>query len=235
MKKLISLIIVLTMLLAFPTAFADDLGVQIIGGDMAEAEPMSLEDIQLGKTYTIDGYAKLTPVEFKFIDCFAQFNKDADYKAANDSYKNKGHVYYQEKALNGDWAYFYINAGWNDSGLNADFVWLQIDVTNLQKTSVDFMNNASVKVIYGDDYEFAGWVRQGNMDYSTQVYRYGWDGTWGTFCVLDPANAEPIDMMYTGTYVFGCTLPNSVVEDIKTPLQMIVNIGENEMIYNIRK
>ena len=41
-------------------------------------------------------------------------------------------------------------------------------------------------------------------------------------------------MMYTGIFVFGCTLPNSVVES-KAPLRIEINLGGNELTYNIRK
>ena len=216
-------------------AHAEDLGVQVIGGADVNTAPMSLDDIQLGKTYTVDGYGKFTPFEAIFVDYFAQFNKDADFEEKGNSYSNPDAVYYQEEAIKGNWADYYKQATWKESGLSADFFWLRLDITNAQKKTVNFMSDATVKIVYDDDYEFNGWIRQANFDYNTNVYRYNSETTGGAFAVLDPANEEGIDMMYTGVYIFGCTLPNSVVEDTKTPLRMEINVGGNELTYNIRK
>lgn len=234
MKKIFTMLLVLSMLLGCSVAMAEDLGVQVIGGPDSASTPMSLDDMQLGKSYTIDGYAKITPVDALFVDYFAQFAKDADYRDVNYDYRGDN-VYYQEEALKGNGAYYYKQAGWMDSGLNADFFWLQIDITNAQKKSVKFMSSASVKIVYDEEYEFNGWVRQANFDYNTAVYRYNASTKGAPFAVLDPGNEESIDMMYTGTFIFGCTLPNSVVEDTKTPLKMVITIDGNELTYNIRK
>lgn len=235
MKKVLSFVLLAVLLASLTVAHAEDLDVQMIGGDTFATTPMSLDDIQLGKTYTVDGYAKFTPVEALFVDYFAQFNKDADYGDVYRNYGEHGTVYYQEQALKRDYADYYKQASWKDSGLNADFFWLRLDITNAQKKTVKFMDEATVKVVYDDEYEFNGWIRQANFDYNTHVYRYGSDTTGGAFAVLDPANEEGVDMMYTGIYIFGCTLPNSVVADTKTPLRMEISIGGNDLTYNIRK
>ena len=119
-----------------------------------------------------------------------------------------------------------------------------LDITNLQKQEVNFMQEITVKVVYDDEYEYMGWVRQFNHDYETPVYRR--DAVEGFSCyaadenpkrgmiALDPENEFPIGMVYTGSYVIGCTLPNAVVES-KRPLKMIVNIGGCELTYIIRK
>ena len=52
--------------------------------------------------------------------------------------------------------------------------------------------------------------------------------------VIDPADNFEIDPMYSGHYVFGCTLPNAVVNSEK-PLRMVITIDGNELTYNIRK
>ena len=101
--------------------------------------------------------------------------------------------------------------------------------------------------LYADDeYEFAGWVRQFNHDYYTTVYRKSYEGTYyttgtdadGRFYTdyaISAENEEPISQMYTGHYVFGCTLPNVVVEEKNTSLKMVVAIDGNEFTYYIRK
>lgn len=237
MKKILSMVLVLLMLLnaSAAVASAEDLGVQVIGGNDTNTVAMSLDDMQLGTTYTIDGYAKVLPVECLVVDYFGQFNKDADYTSVDDSYGQTSHVYYQEKALNGNWANYYMQAAWQDSGLNADFLWLKMDVTNLQTKAVPFMEDISVKVVYADEYEFAGWVRQINYDYNTNCYRYGSSTNGGGTVALNPGNEEAINMLYTGTYVFGCTLPNSVIEDKGSALRVEIKLGENDLTYNVRK
>lgn len=242
MKKLFILAVVVAMLASMTVASAEDLGVQVIGGPAAESVPMSLDDLQIGQKYTIDGYAVITPVEYLVVDSFAQFNKDADYfSVGGNSHDIEGRVFVDKLSGNfwDNWRWW--DAGWKDSGTNADFVWLMMDITNLQKKSFDFTQNVSVKVVYQDEYEFAGWVRQLNYDYLQQgsqgrdVSRANYDQAVPNVVVMDPANVEEIDMMYTGTYVYGATLPNSVFEDTKSPLQMIITIDGNELTYNIRK
>ena len=234
MKKLFALVSLVLMVLCISGVSAEDLGVQIIGGPASQMVAMSLDDMQVGNEYTIDGYAKVAPKEFLIVDYFAQFNKDADYAAAGNSY-NKDNVYYQEQALKGNWADYYKQAGWMDSGLNADFAWLQLNVTNLQKKRVSFMDEMTVKLVYADEYEFAGWIRQANFDYNTAVYRWNAQMTGAPFAVLDPNNEEAVDMLYTGTFIIGCTIPNSVVEDKKSPLRIEIKMGENDLTYHIRK
>ncbi len=235
MKRILSVLLVLSMLLPASAALAEDLGVQVIGGKNGNTETSSIDDMKIGSAYTIDGYAKVLPVEYLVVDYFGQFNKDADYNSVNDTHKDNSSVYYQEHSLKGDWAYRYKQATWQNSGLNAEFIWLKMDVTNLQKKSVPFMEEATVKVVYADEYEFAGWIRQINYDYNTHCYRYGSDTTGGGTVVMNPGNEEPIDMMYTGTYVFGCTLPNSVIEDKTSPLRVEIKLGGNDLTYHIRK
>ena len=123
---------------------------------------------------------------------------------------------------------------WNDSGTSADFAWLIINITNMQKQEAFFLKDASVKVVFNDDYEYAGWIRQFNYDYNKAVFRADYDGVYANAAVLDPANEEAVGMLYTGTYAIGCTLPNVVVEG-KAPLRVIITLGANELTYNIRK
>lgn len=242
MNKVFSIVLSIIFLVSLVVANAEDLGVQVIGGPDSGSMTSSLDDLQIGQSYTIDGYAKVKPVEYEVVDFFAQFNKDANYSnVSGNRSASADHVFIDK--LNSDYYYNWRwwEAHWNDSGVNADFVWFMVDFTNLQKKSYDFTNNVSVKVVYQDDYEFSGWVRQVNYDYincgseGRDVSRYGWDNRCPNVVVLDPANVESIDMMYTGTYVFGATLPNSVIEDNKSPLQMIISIDGNELIYNIQK
>jgi len=232
MKKILALVLMLMLALS-STAFAGDLGIQMIGGEDTTTVPMSLDDLQLGTNYEIDGYSWVIPEDFQFVDYFGQFKKDANYKASQDSHNDGNHVYYQKPV--DYWTWYYTDASWQSSGANGEFAWLLMDVTNLQKKPVAFMEETSIKVVYDDEYEFVGWMRQINYDYNKAVYRYGASTVGGPVAVLHPDNEEAIDMMYTGTYVFGCTLPNSVVEDKSAPLRMEIKLGENDLTYHIRK
>lgn len=241
MKKLVAIFLVLAAMMG-TMAFAEDLGVQVIGGPNVSSEPLSLDDMKLGETYSIDGYAKVKPVEYLVVDFFAQFKKDANYTSVGGSRTATSADVFVDN-IDNNWYYNWRwwDAQWKDSGVNADFIWLLVDLTNLQKTDVNFMENASVKVVYQDDYEFAGWIRQVNYDYinyGTQgrdVSRYEYDTKCPNVVVLDPVNVEDIGMLYTGTYAFGATLPNSVISDTTSPVRIEITLGENELTYHIRK
>ena len=94
MKRLLSIVLMIMLFASLSLANAEDLGVQVIGGPDAESVPMTLDDLQLGQKYTIDGYAMIEPVEYLVVDSFAQFNKDADYfSVGGNSYDVEGRVF----------------------------------------------------------------------------------------------------------------------------------------------
>lgn len=239
-QKIVALLLAM-IVASLPFAVAEDLGIQLIGPDDREMETVSLDDMQLGMSYRIDGYAVVNPLLFEFYDCFAQYVKDMPGDNSTDyNWQGGSSLVYR-----GGGDYYLRNAYWNDSGANAEYAWLVLDITNLRKTDVKFMEEASVKVIYDDEYEYTGWTRQMNHDYRTKLYRRYYDGKYYiavsgdkdsqlSDIVLDPANEESIGMMYTGTYVIGCTLPNAVVNS-KAPLRIEIQLGSNELTYNIRK
>ena len=223
MKKLLVFVLALSLLLG-ATALAEDLGIQVIGGPNANVETLSLDDMKLEQTYTIDGYARIKPTVWNFTDFFYQYAKDK----AGDNTDNGG------KAGVNPWATPYVGGYYKNinimkSGANAEFACLEMDVTNLGKEGVDFTQQATVKLIFAEEYEFAGWVRMHNYDYDTHDHN-----KYLVRAAIDPANSEETEMMYTCHMVFGCTLPNAVVEG-KEPLQMIITLGGNELTYNIRK
>lgn len=234
MKKILATILVLSMFLVCSFAVAEDLGVQIIGGNEATFEAMSLEDVKLEQTYEIPGFAKITPVSFAYLDYFPQYDKGANgnNETFSDGYTHEDRIYSR------NFRYYYSHIYFVNSGNNADFACLSMDIVNLQKTPYAFMKNATVKVVVGDDYEFAGWMRQFNYDYD--FYREV-EGTsteeYGKFirAAIVPDSEEDIGMLYTGHYYFGCTLPNDVINNSNMPIQMVITIGDSEIIYNIRK
>lgn len=237
MKKLIALLVMLALMSRF--ACAEDLQVQIIGGEDVPQATLDLDDMQLGQTYEIDGYARIAPLAFEYKDIFPQYSAG---NAGNNGYGDfHGH---ENQNITGKVRYsdvfyppYYYEIYWQNSGTNADFAWLLMDVTNMQKEPTSFMQETSVKVVFDEEYEYAGWVRQFNYDYDSTREIEGEEGveTYGSFirAALDPADEQPIDMVYTGHYVFGCTLPNAVVNGTES-LSMVIDLGGNELTYNIR-
>lgn len=212
MKKILSVLLVLSMLLSASAALAEGMGVQVIGGSETETEPVSLDDIKLNVLTTIEGYGDFT---FTSID-----------------YQNRLRSY--TSGSNG-------NAKGYDSGADAEYVILRADITNTSLNSHDFLSDCTVIVVFDDRYEYQGWYYQYNYNNISGIYSYaefsdrenvGYTDSQ-TF-VIDPADNYPIDPMYTGHFCFGCTLPNAVVNS-KAPLKMIITIDGNELTYNIRK
>lgn len=230
MKKTVLIIVIMLLLSLTVDSLGGDLGVQVIGGSNFQMEPLSLDDMKLEKTYTIPGYARITATSFSFNDVFVQY---AQGKAGNNEHggSNPGTVWY--KSYGGCFNYIL----WQESGTDADFAAFYMDITNLQKEDVAYIPQITVKVVFDDDYVFNGWVRQFDYNYDTsRDSSTAEDRHYGTFirAALDPADEESIGMMYTGHFMFGCTLPNEVVIG-KEPLRMEINLGGNELIYNIRK
>lgn len=246
MKKIISLFLALLLLFACSVTTAEDLGVQIIGGKDEVPEVLNWEDMVLGETYIIGGYARVKPLSFEYVDVFPQYLKGY---AGDNSVAEWGHDPTDPLVRYGsyNWSnvYYYNSIQWVTSGKNADFVWFLVDLTNMQKESYKFMENCSVKVVFDDEYEYKGWIRQLNYDYDTERAEDSGrtnedhpkaDEEYGTFirAAISTDDEQAIDMVYTGHYVFGCTLPNEVVSG-KEPLRMEIQIGKSEVIYNIRK
>ena len=206
------------------STYAEDMDVQIIGGPETEdAETVSLDDIKLNSEIEIDGYAIIKPTDFQTKD-----------------------VLYCWKDYNGsDLSLF-------ESGNEADYMLLRADFTNTATSPRNFLKDCSVKVVYDDKYEYAGWAYQYNYDnnvkeaylecyrgddYAYQIYYNNGDNEYNANSndfVIPSDSSFPINQMYTGHYAFGCTLPNSVVSS-KAPLRMEIEIDGNELTYNIRK
>ena len=59
MKKALSTILVLSLLFGCFGTLAEDLEIQVIDPNKGNYDPLSLDNCQLGKKYTIDGYADI--------------------------------------------------------------------------------------------------------------------------------------------------------------------------------
>ncbi len=243
MKKLLVCLMIACMLLS-GCALAEDYGIQMIDLSQTEAVPMSLDDIQLNMSYTLDGYAIFQPKEFKYVDCFAQFGDKEDYSIFRYEDPSYSHVFSHSESNRDYHSWRYTDASWIDSGETADFLWLLTDITNLQQTGINYPDETEVKVFYQDNYQFDGWICQivyDHMEYrdgygNRGVARYGFDKSeYPNEITMNKAKNEPIEMMYTGTYAIGCTLPNFVVTDKASPLRLEIKLGDNTLTYHIRK
>ena len=111
-----------------------------------------------------------------------------------------------------------------------------MDITNTTTKSKDFLSSCGVKIIFDDIYEYAGWVYQ--VNYNNETYKdsyFGNDSDIQNFrWAINEADNFVIDPMYVGHYIFGCTVPNAVVES-KNPLKMVITLDGNEITYNVRK
>lgn len=209
MKRIISILFVLSMLLGSSAAMAE-MGVQIIGGPVTEVEPVSLDDFKLGVEVEIEGYGILNATEFAYKDRLGYYRSGRKDVYGSDD--------------------FYL------SGNEADYALLRIDITNTSPKSHDFLSSCEVKVVYDDVYEYAGWCHQYN--YNNKAYsssRSGEDSNkQNTNWVINASDHFAIDPMYQGHFAFGCTLPNAVINS-KKPLRMVIVIDGIEITYHIRK
>lgn len=234
MKKFIALLLVTLFICAAASVCAEDLGIQRIDGNIIAEETLSLDNLKLGESYEIEGYAIVKPLEFFFVDSFPEYlaGKAGNYSEEGSAFTDSTKVWYRNNINN--LPYYLTNAKWQDSGETAEFAILKMDLINLQKEDMDFMAQATVKVSYTDEYEFAGWVRQINLDYVTKAWRQDYKKEYIRSVTITPADEEEVKTLYAGTYLFGCTLPNEVVNSMST-LKITINLGENEMTYIIRK
>lgn len=239
MKKMLALF-ACALLLCMTIAHAEDLGVQVIGGQNAAPEVLTLDDMQLGERYEIDGYARVLPMSFAYQDFFAQYSKGkpgsnttntvsaGDISSSAVYYWYDGSGYYDDKCN-------YTNMAWCDSGKNADYAWLHVDLVNRSLSEKEFTAEITVKVVYDDLYEFGGWVRQYDENHASRVLRYNWNTAHpAERAFLHPEDKLAVAPMYTGHYILGCTLPNEVINGTE-PLRMEIKLGDNELTYHIRK
>ncbi|MBR6901042.1 MAG: hypothetical protein IKN30_03150 [Synergistaceae bacterium] len=219
MKKIFIIALIVAVVFSAACAYADD------------ETGMTFDNVTFGKAYKMKGYASVTLLGFKFVNMYAQWEDGkASPRITGWSY-NYPMVYVSKKSYE-----HYADCTFEDSGTDAEFAWLKVDVTNLQKQEVNLIRETKIKVIYDDEYEYDGWIRQFNYNYSkSEVYSKNKEaGVIGWPVCLSPADEMAIQPMYKGHYAFGCTLPNFVVEDKDSPLRMEITMGENKLIYNIR-
>ena len=216
-KRMACLALALALLTGcMATGSAENMGVQVIGGPALETEPVSLDDLKLNTDVEIDNWGIINATAFEIQDSLGSY--EAGY----------------HKADSGGWTYF----EYYQSGIEADFIVLYMDILNTALIDKDYLSDVAVKVVYDDVYEYGGWAYQRNYDNSSStnssLYSEADKGKQNIRFAIAKTDQFPISPMYEGHYLFGCTLPNAIIES-KKPLKMIITIDGNEITYNIRK
>ena len=135
MKKILSMLLVLSMLLTASAALAEDTGIQIIGGPEVAAEVVNLDDMKVGQVAKIEGLGEIQILSAEWIDEFGMVNESG-------------------------W-----RGGTYDSGPEAQYLRLNIRILNTNFTSKNYHAMFSDIICdYGDGYQFKGWYRQHEKD-----------------------------------------------------------------------
>ena len=210
MKKIISMLLVFSLLIGCSAAFAEGFGVQVIGGPETESEPVSLDNVKLGREIEIEGYGILCPDKHLIEEGFCVYKAGSNQRVTE-----------------------------NRAGSDADFLIFYMDITNNTASEKDYLGQVSVKVVFDGVYEYGGWYFQRN--YNNKTWGSRSDAPWtdynnkqNTMYGIDHADEFSIGPWYQGHYIFGCTLPNAVLNSTK-PLKMIITLDGNEITYNVRK
>ena len=118
--------------------------------------------------------------------------------------------------------YIQNNNNYFESGNEADYLMLVIEILNTQTVDVNIHRLIDSGVcIYDDTYQFGTWMRQYKVLDRICLYKQKDD-------------SHDISPMYRGKYAVVATLPNDVVNGQK-PLSVTFKIGENEFTYHHRK
>lgn len=107
---------------------------------------------------------------------------------------------------------------------------VSLDVTVLYRDKIPFNGTASQ---YSDE-------KPGLLMWHSYTEEYKSYGSPSLLNITPPSVVRvptfvAVDKMYTRNFAFFCKLPKRVVNDKKSPLQMIIRIGDDELTYSIRK
>ncbi|MBQ8088732.1 MAG: hypothetical protein IJ234_10005, partial [Clostridia bacterium] len=204
MKRILGLICALTLVISL-SAGAEG------GWSFVQEAPstaQSFEGIALGDTVEIAQYGAFTPLEFSFED-------QIGYYAAGSGMVGAGEHYYE-------------------SGDEAQYAVLRADIENTSAQAWNYLSDCSVRVTDGAT-TYRGWSFQQNFANGIAAgSEFGRDSErQNTRWVISASDNFPIAPGLQGHYVFGCSLPNNVV-DANGALQMIVTLNGNELTYPIR-
>lgn len=207
MIKLVSVFLVLLLVFSSISTHAQN-GMDVTAGESSSIQTnhLLIDDVKLEVDIIIDGYGKIFPYEFEYKDKIHQ------YKGDDPWYNN---LY--------------------ESGAEAEYAILRMDITNTTTKPRDFLAACEVKAIFDNVFEYSGWFYQ--VNYNNKVsdhFEIEDKNKQNILWPIEPEDFYSIDPMYQGHYIFGCTLPNSVVNS-KQPLYIVIAIDGNEIVYRIRK
>ena len=197
--------------IVFSCFAVNNMGIQMIGGPGVDTTPVSLDNMKVGESVTIDGYARITITDATTVDYIDSYKKGETILGFSSSDKA-----YRDRMTSGNEADYYI---------------LKMDIVNLALTPTNFLNNCTVKATFNEVYQFQGWAHQFN--WNNRYYTHDGDQL-NRKAYINDADQFEIGPMYAGHYVFGITLPNAVIEG-KEPLSIVITIGGNELTYTVRK
>ena len=170
-------------------------------------------ELKAGNAVTIDDYAIITVTEAKIADHMNSYKEDAT-------------------AMSYSWS---ENVKYN-SGADAEYYALIVDIINLQLVPVDFLEDIKVTATFNDKYSFQGFAEQFNWDNTYDNIMDGGLGGGSKLISHYSFIAEPdrfdILPLYTGHYVFGAKLPNAVLK-MDGDLVFHITHGEHTLTFTV--
>lgn len=168
----------------------------------------AVDNLEIGKTATADGFCSLTVTEFSFQDRLGYYQAGSKSVGSSEDY--------------------YL------SGDEAEYAVLKADIANAGTEGRDFLSGSEVRMYYGVS-TYGGWAYQQNPDNGTSAdISFGVDsGMQNVNWVINSTDNYAVEPDQVGHYVFGCTLPNEVVDD-DGELRMVITIDGNEFTYYVR-
>ncbi|MDR0928511.1 MAG: hypothetical protein LBM74_02230 [Oscillospiraceae bacterium] len=212
MKKWMAGLLVCALLLGSAGALAADLGVMMPGGANAptQARPASLEDMQDGVPIAIPGYGDVMVICSLTYDTISTREYIGGVGATGYTLQPKTYR----------------------SGVDADYATLFIRIVNMQRAAYDYLPDITdIMFTYDTSYSFIGWAYQAEASPFAELPGVG---DMRFYRVWEGDHRKPIEMLYTGYYLIGATLPNMVFETT-APLSVTFKLNGNEVTYHIRK
>ena len=120
------------------------------------------------------------------------------------------------------------------SGADAEFAVLRVDIDNGSRTARNFLQDCEVRA-YDGVHTYGGWAFQQNFANGISAdLSYGRDSERQNIrWAISAEDVYDIAPSARGHYIFGCTLPNEVVEG-EGPLWFEITMKEAKLAYHIR-
>lgn len=115
------------------------------------------------------------------------------------------------------------------SGDDADYAILKIRVLNATTSKKKYLNDFSVKMKSDEKYGYQGWAFQYDIDFENENSAIAMDAS-----EAEQKGVAEIEPLSEGYYMFGCTLPQEIVEG-NGRLSMEIDFDGNKMIYYVQR